>query len=225
MPPNYNRSSTQKHEPVAAMLTIAGKPFPPLVLKDEKQRPKTVPIEARKQVIIKAPHSQDPSHPNNLYWDWLSVEEDAAGTKKQEIIDSILNDERIRLMLSAEHMERTLAVSVLEIKNQAEIVRAQTIDDAYWYDNNKICQTSKDAYWVWQSLTKEEVKQRTINSILEEDRCRQLLSTARIVDNIVILSIFYEVLMESNESLAHSFVVKQHQEILANRVSRSYWDW
>uniref|UniRef100_A0A7S4MDG8 Uncharacterized protein n=1 Tax=Odontella aurita TaxID=265563 RepID=A0A7S4MDG8_9STRA len=62
--------------------------------------------EGEPEKQVKAPHTQDPTHPSNSYWDWTPsvTPEDS----KAAIIQRILADEAARQALSASHTEETL---------------------------------------------------------------------------------------------------------------------
>ena len=190
--------------------------------------------------IIRAPHTKDPSHPSNNYWDWPEdekeekkeeEEEETEETKKQELIQKILEEERIRQVLSIGHLEENLCSSFKESKEV--IVASQTSttdddDDDYWSEGNNddVGDTktsipsavpqhqSQQSYWDWPTLTPLEEKERIIQSILEEERCREVLS----VENIEAAIVRQSAALVSSSS---SSVVTPKP----SAKSDLYWDW
>jgi len=186
------------------------KPFAPLTSQSEQQQP-----SQKKSfdcvTTIHADHTRNPSHPTNSYWDWPSVDE--AEKEKQDIIDTILEEEQARQLVSADHLEKSLQANAVESTSQT--IYAQTTDADYWYDSNDDCATvdkptaPQQSYWDWQTLSPQEEKQQAIDNIMDEERARQLFSIAHVVTNVIRQS--------AEVSTTH-----KHQ---ASLQSDLYWQW
>jgi hypothetical protein len=212
MAPNPNRrpSPLSLERATALNLQIA-KPFPPLtsqVAQQAKRDPSTKKISA--VTIIHAAHTCDSSHTSNKYWDWPTVDE--AEKEKQDIIDSIVEEEKARKLLSIEHVEDNLQTND---NSKSQLIYAEPTDNDYWCDGNEDRATANkptnmQSYWDWPTLTSQEENRKVIDSILEEDYVRQLLIVTHIAVNII----------------------RQSADVSAPKEKRSpslqsdeYWDW
>mmetsp|Transcript_434 Transcript_434/g.546 ORF Transcript_434/g.546 Transcript_434/m.546 type:complete len:350 (-) Transcript_434:97-1146(-) len=81
--------------------------------------------------IIQAPHAEDDSHPANAYWDWKTH---TVCEIKEKMISDILEEEKIRVMLSAEHVEKSLLEERQEETKEAEICNQEVTagGESYW---------------------------------------------------------------------------------------------
>ena len=71
---------------------------------------------------------QEASH--DAYWNW-SADQD----KKKDVINNILEEERIRNMLSAKHVEEKIAQDQqqeVDSSSSSDEIRAQNVDEDYW---------------------------------------------------------------------------------------------
>ena len=131
--------------------------------------------------VIFAPHVHDPTHPNHAYWDFPN---DDPKTLKEKMIDRILNEERIRLLLSSK------AVKAREV-NYHRWMQQQQNHDNMTTDKDILDSTSAD-YWNWNinadpsnmlgSLAQQ--KKDIIKRILDEEKQRYILSTENIENNL-----------------------------------------
>lgn len=168
---------------------------------------------------IHASHTNEPSDANNSYWDWASDEiVDEPESEKTQIIEDILKEEQARQVLSADHICANLQKS-----NDAktDIIYASQVDEDYWYDGNDhatdddvpvATQPQQQSYWDWPTRTSQEEKQKAIDDIMEEERCRKVMSTLRLVDSIVRQS-------------ASDTSNKKIQSEKPSQASDSYWGW
>lgn len=159
--------------------------------------------EEVKEVV--APHVNDPSHPNNAYWDFPHESRDPQDMKKK-LIDTILNEERIRNILSMESVE-SREINFHRMKKQAK-------DDTDNYAPASVLNSVPSNYWDFNpapegllSLVATE-KQELIDRILKEEKQRYIVSTENIEKNLV-----------SRDSCEE----KSNQE--PSLPVSSYWDW
>lgn len=160
--------------------------------------------------IIVAPHVHDPTHPNNAYWDYPSVPEDL----KKNLIDKILNEERIRELLSTEKMEER------EINFHRSKKEAQENEDNYDYNPDRNLNSQPDNYWDFNASSENDLlsllsreKQALINQILREEQLRYIVSSENIESNLV----------SSSEKMKAEGVVNGNSA--SSSSSSSYWDW
>lgn len=185
MAPNRRHHSTHTIETTPTFdLQIK---FPPLT--DEINNAPSQKKQFGGTFIIRAPHTKDSSHPSNNYWDWPEEKQQTEEVKKQELIEQILEEEEARLILSVEHLEEKLMSANKETK---ETIVSQTTNDDYWFESNDVVTKSvpavpqhKQSYWDWQTLSPSEKKQRLIDTILQEEFCRTLLSVEHIEEAII----------------------------------------
>jgi len=159
--------------------------------------------EEVKEVV--APHVNDPSHPNNAYWDFPHESRDPQDMKKK-LIDTILNEERIRNILSMESVE-SREINFHRMKKQAK-------DDTDNYAPASVLNSVPSNYWDFNpapegllSLVATE-KQELIDRILKEEKQRYIVSTENIEKNLV-----------NRDSCEE----KSNQE--PSLPVSSYWDW
>jgi hypothetical protein len=145
--------------------------------------------------LVNAPYSLDVTHPAQSYWDWPAQQQDA--TKEQTTtIARILEEERVRQLLSVSHVEKNLipAQVVKTEEEDVEMVSAPETDDDYdyWYQPSedyapapRTAAHAQPSYWDWPTLSEEEQRQQLIQQILEEDACRQTFSGAHIQENLM----------------------------------------
>ena len=137
-----------------------------------------------------------------------------------------MQEEEARQLLSIEHLEETLRSNLgNEKKNENVIIVSPTAscNDDYWAEGNDCMgdvsmmpTLDQQLYWYWPTLTPEEEKQRVIDTILQEERCRELLSVEHLEETIsrqptVLSSQESSVEPESNDGTESS--------------DMPYWDW
>lgn len=162
--------------------------------------------ESKEDVIV-APHVHDPTHPNHSYWNFPN-EPITAQDLKQKLIDKILNEERIRELLSSDvteerevnfHRQSNTSSKEYQTASESEL---NSMPENYWdfhasYDNDLLSMLSKE-------------KQALINRILKEEQQRYIVSMENIEKNLV-----SEKRPEDElQSLEGS-----------SSISISYWDW
>lgn len=184
MPPN-RRQSPLALETIPA-LNLHVKAFPPLTSEVEPQQQHQQKKQVGGVVTIQATYTKDASSPTTNYWDWPSVTDEE--TEKAQVIDQIMKEEKARNLLSAAHVEANLIQASADAK--AETVYASSVDEDYWFDaNDEPATTDRPAnaqsYWDWPSRTSQEEKQAIIDTIVEEERVRQLLTASHMVQNAV----------------------------------------
>merc|ERR1712113_412720 len=130
--------------------------------------------------VVVAPHVHDATHPNHAYWDFPS-QVDGPEEMRKKLIDKILNEERIRDVLSS--------ASVTEREINFHRVRQQQ-QAKYNISAPKSISSSVPAdYWDFSSeegflpLVRCE-KQQLVDKILREEKQRYLLSTENIEKNL-----------------------------------------
>jgi hypothetical protein len=184
MPPN-RKTNVDVVEGVAGLNLAQQVKFPPLtsVTQTKEVVPQQQPSDSG---IIRAAHTKDPSHPANAYWDWST---NTLSESKQQLIDQILKEEQVRQLLSTEHVEQTFQ-NVQPMETETE--RAIVVEEDYWFQPpTEAKEVPRDAhhpmqsYWDWPTKTAAEQKQDWIDSIVEEERCRQLLSVEHVASNLV----------------------------------------
>lgn len=84
--------------------------------------------------VIEASHVEDESHPANAYWDWKTH---TVCEIKEKMINEIMEEEKIRVLLSVDHVEETEALrasSGQEEAKEAEVVRREANEgvESYW---------------------------------------------------------------------------------------------
>ena len=155
---------------------------------------------------IVAPHVHDPTHPNHAYWDFPAESRDPEALK-EKLINSILNEERIRNIL------QTGAVEDREVnyhrskqgeeKTEYEYAPAHELESMpsnYWdFDN-------KDPDNMLSLLSQEQ--QEIVNRILEEERQRYIVSTENIENN-----------------LHRDIEDKAVEDVEVSAASADYWQW
>mmetsp|Transcript_8852 Transcript_8852/g.16300 ORF Transcript_8852/g.16300 Transcript_8852/m.16300 type:complete len:494 (-) Transcript_8852:131-1612(-) len=144
---------------------------------------------------VRAPHTQDPGHPNNSYWDWTPpvTEEES----RDAIVQSILADEAARKLLSSSLSEDALKKS--SRPSSSEVVRneEEKSEGNYWDWNpssgddrqapNKVhaphtCDPThpSNSYWDWTpAVTEEESRNQMIQRILADEAARRMVSAER----------------------------------------------
>merc|ERR1712157_605680 len=77
------------------------------------------------------PHVGDDSHPAISYWDWTSV---SAKGKKNEFIQRLLEEEKIREQMTIEHIQGNLLKSCAERETSPPVVSVTSniAVESYW---------------------------------------------------------------------------------------------
>jgi hypothetical protein len=210
MPPN-RKTNVDVVEGIAGLNLVQQVKFPPLT--SEIQTKEVVPQQqpTSDNGIIRAAHTKDPSHPANAYWDWST---NPLSDSKQQLIDQILKEEQVRQLLSIEHVEQTVVQNAQPMETETETERAIVVEEDYWFQpptEEKVVLIERNAnlqsYWDWPTKTAAEQKQDWIDSIIEEERCRQLLSVEHVASNLVTVATSPGIVMG------------------AGGADPSYWDW
>ena len=165
-----------------------------LLVEDALRRAKD--IREQKSVV------QD-THPNNSYWDWPS-EPVSESEKRSNLIASILHEESIRQRLSID------SITALETSKKSDSSNSQFVESAssaqvsvdYWCWNTEEEKVDTEevvashvhdpthpnhAYWDFPSESRDPraSKEKLINSILKEERIRNLLRAEAVEDREV----------------------------------------
>ena len=168
--------------------------------------------EETKDEIV-APHVHDPTHPNHSYWDFPNkpINEDEI---KQKVIDQILQEERIRHLLSCGAVQeqevnfhRSRRDDGKKSYHSATKAELNSMPENYWDFNASTIGSDND---LLSLLSKE--KRALIDRILKEEELRYIVSTANI---------------EHHLKKQHQ---QQQQQVSSGFdgsavVSTSYWDW
>lgn len=106
---------------------------------------------------------------------------------KQAIIDRILLEERLREQFSADHIIRACQQQDVE-EEKTDLHREATESDDYWamttpgdLSNDVRSKRTDASYWDWPTKTHREDKDDVIQTILEQERIRQLFSADHVV--------------------------------------------
>mmetsp|Transcript_339 Transcript_339/g.745 ORF Transcript_339/g.745 Transcript_339/m.745 type:complete len:491 (-) Transcript_339:120-1592(-) len=180
--------------------------------------------------LVKAPHMDDPTHPNHSYWDWtpaVTPEEE-----KENIIARILKDENARKAVSVSCLEENLKADSWKrakvemdgwyLKEATEEV-SKTIDADYWTwaeEKSEIVRAPhvddpshpSNSYWDWDSsespVDESQINQQIIAKILQDEAARQAVSVHHL-----------------EEQLKHD-ACAQKEEMVVNSApgDASYWD-
>jgi hypothetical protein len=156
--------------------------------------------------LVVAPHVHDPTHPKHSYWDFPSIPNDVECVK-QNLIQSILMDERIRALLSSESIE---AREVNFHRSRKEMNSIDCIDAPV-----HALEKAPLNYWDFDAVDKDDLltilaqeKEALIEKILREEKERYVVSTENIVYN-----------------LHNNNMEEEVERELASPSTASYWDW
>lgn len=169
-------------------------------------------------------------------WYWPTSEEEKEEYKRLALIKQILQEEEARQLLSTEHLEETLRSNLgNESKSENAIIVSPTAscNDDYWAEGNDCMgdvsmmptldhsslpamQEQQQLYWYWPTLTPEEEKQRVIDTILQEERCREFLSVEHVEETIS----RQRIVLSSQESS-----VEPESNGGTESSDMPYWDW
>mmetsp|Transcript_12190 Transcript_12190/g.35697 ORF Transcript_12190/g.35697 Transcript_12190/m.35697 type:complete len:408 (-) Transcript_12190:92-1315(-) len=137
----------------------------------------------RIKVHSHSPQTRGESREGYWNWDTLTPEEE-----RRRKVDSILEDERARTALSAEHIESNLEKMsiLLDVERHAK-----ADSNEYWSSSQDAVAAVRDphthgpihpshAYWDWcPPTTSKEKRQGVLDQVLAEDDVRRALSAAR----------------------------------------------
>lgn len=78
-----------------------------------------------------APHVVDETHPRNNYWDWETKEEEEV---QNGFVAAIMKEEKIRLMMTAEHVQEQLVKEAVIAEPAADTIVAEGAEESasYW---------------------------------------------------------------------------------------------
>lgn len=148
----------------------------------------------KRRTILESKHVRDGNHPLHSYWDWQDRAVLSRSEQKKQLVDRIIESERMRQLLSIEHVEKVLLAS-------------SKANDAVSFS-----EPAHDSYWHWETTnddindnSAEETKEEIINRILKEEKDRQLLSSERIIENVIL----------QNKEIEQQLVPE----------NKGYWDW
>mmetsp|Transcript_29282 Transcript_29282/g.44954 ORF Transcript_29282/g.44954 Transcript_29282/m.44954 type:complete len:316 (+) Transcript_29282:207-1154(+) len=167
---------------------------------EEQQRIEEQEQEQQQQDnYVEGAHLKDESHPANSYWDW---DEETSEQNKEAVIERIVAEDKIRDVLSVDHMIQNTIRSNLkaDIEEQNEDVKESA--ESYWEmpapsDENTTSSTfvqaqhardvshPKNSYWDWPVMTEEDQKNAFLEQIVKEEEIRQLLSAQHMEDTMV----------------------------------------
>lgn len=172
--------------------------------------------EESKHEEIVAPHVHDPTHPNHAYWDFPNEPTNEVELK-EKLITKILNEERIRNLLSSEATEER-EVNFHRSRNHNEDDKSKETCYYYYSASESELNAMPENYWDFNASTEGDLisllskeKQALINRILKEEQLRYIVSTANIENHLVDAS------MESGKG--------QEEHVENTSISTSYWDW
>lgn len=125
--------------------------------------------------VSKPQHVESPS-----YWEWTSEQD-----SKKEMIKSILRDEQARQLVSVNAIQQNL-LSAAAPQEAAQVQTEKASHDTYWAWESPVSASHvNDAshpnvdYWAWSVEKKSPV-----DTIMEYEAIRQMLSVAHIVGNL-----------------------------------------
>lgn len=165
--------------------------------------------------VVVAPHVHDATHPNHAYWDFPS-QVGGPEEMRKKLIDKILNEERIRDVLSSASVtEREINFHRVRQQQQTKYESAAAGRDIsapksmssavpadYWDFSSEEC---------FLSLVTCE-RQQLIDKILREEKHRYLLSTENIERNL-----------NAQKNVAGP---EHHYQSQSNSLpAASYWEW
>lgn len=158
---------------------------------------------SEEEKVEEADHVSDPTHPNHQYWDFPSEPESNESAKK-DLIDMILQHEKIRQILCCDTTERREKFSRSQDKFD------NTTSDSHEMSNPS---TPHQGYWDFHTNTlpqpQEKSKADIINQILQEYKALQATSTDMIVEN-----------------LENDFNGQNRRMVsISNNEQSPYWDW
>ena len=121
---------------------------------------------------------------NQNYWDWPASKEEQQELVRREVIQEILQEEKVLRLLSIDHIEESLTSDLEDNihKNMNSSHRRVQHDD-YWYSS------SPHDYWLWSSSREEQEKAKRaerIKQILHEERIRQVLSAEHVEEKLLL---------------------------------------
>ena len=182
MPPNRKSNVDVVDNHVINVNDLQPK-FLPLTHPNEAQQDGSKGQQALQQQQQQQHSQQEASH--DAYWNWPSDQD-----RKQDMIERILEEDRIRKILSATHLEEN---AVQQMDTSPSQIRTNAVDEDYWQwpsEESDIRGANRDPshpsqdYWNWPTHSKEEEKKLLIQNILEEDRCHRLLSIDHVEQNL-----------------------------------------
>jgi len=134
--------------------------------------------EQQEDNYVEAPHLKDDTHPANSYWDW---DDEPTQQNKDSVIERIVEEEKIRQVLSVDHMiQNTIRANLKNEEEQTEMVE-ESADD-YWEmpgDADENASSSpvvaaqhtldashpKNSYWDWTIMTEQDKKNASLNKL------------------------------------------------------------
>jgi hypothetical protein len=147
-------------------------------------------------------HSTMPQHVSDAYWSWPANR-------------NLHNEELAERLTSTRHIESNLkafrAPPASSIKQQHDSYWTWSAEAPHRQQKPLPNKSQSDEYWTWNCLSKEDEKQQLIQSILQYERARQLLTADHIEKQLVANA---TKLQESSMAVATAAIP-----------SSGYWDW
>lgn len=166
------------------------------MLKKESRR-----INVHARVGLQTSRGGDMQGKDN-YWEWEMLTKDK---DKIRIIESILEDERARLLLQSSHLESNLRKDAARgASAMGYVCRGEESKEDYWaWDENApsapssapsqdkasnnptfLPPSSSGAYWDWSPPQTNEACQAAVDSILRDEAARRVLTADHLVENL-----------------------------------------
>lgn len=161
---------------------------------------------SEEEKVEEAPHVNDSTHPNHQYWDFPSKPLNQESAKK-EVIDMILQHEKIRQILCSDTTERREKFSRTQAKrntSKRQVESSSTMPHQGYWDFHTYTNTP-------QQSPQEKVKADIINQILREHEAIQATSTNMIIENL--------------ENEFNGQGQQRTMVSVSNSEQSSYWNW
>eukprot|EP01083_Nonionella_stella_P038968 105979_1 len=165
-----------------------------------------------KHLVSEARHekTKEMEHPNDIapsqenYWDWDASMSSQVALENQELVNRIMEDERIRILFTADAIEKTLTCPSTAFKeNVSRDEKSYLLGDA--------CN-----YWDWNQDERNE-------TVLQEERNRHLLS--KIIEEEKIRTEFTVDKFEKHLICDAEMRLHVEEEMSSKALDSNYWHW
>jgi len=148
--------------------------------------------------------AEEPCYRHDAYWEWDTTPKSKEDVR-QDIINLILEEERIRVMLTAKAIENNMKAEA----NSSDMVKSEDpSDEAYW--EWKV-DDEHAGYWDWKAPKSMQLdKREMIEKILRDEEARKMVGTQHIEEGLI---------KDASRTNPKDTVVA------AGGGDASYWDW
>ncbi|KAG7337165.1 hypothetical protein IV203_021666 [Nitzschia inconspicua] len=146
-----------------------------------------------------------PQHQSDQYWSWYANR----NLHKEQLAERLTASTRMEELLSRENSKLSSTSSPVQ---QHDNYWEWPADSQPQQQHPRLSQSQSDLYWTWDTLSTAEKKQQLIDSILQYERARNLLSADHI----------------QKQMIASASAVDNNDIILSTATSipsSGYWDW